>query len=513
MLGDSLKIVNNILSIKDIAAFTPQLHLLVWSIAILLLSVFIKDKLKRMHISFYLSIIGILFSIWSYIKLVRVESIYTGGGITFFNGLFKLDGITMFFYGIFLITGLLTVFLSKKFLDEESYFESEYYALLLLSMMAMMCMAGSNDLIGIYISLEFMAISIYVLVGYFKRQLRSTEGAIKYFILGAFSSGLLLFGMSIIYGITGTTGLDVIFKKIAASNLVYSEPLLILSMFLILAGMGFKVAAVPFHMWCPDAYEGAPTPITGFMSVAPKAAGFAIFLRLFMSLFKPITFQYVSILALLSIVTMTVGNIIAVKQTNIKRLLAYSSISHAGFVLMGLLARNEFAVKSIGMYLLCYLFMNIGAFSIVIVMRRKNIVGEELDDYKGLIHTHPVIASFMTVFLLSLAGIPPTAGFVAKYFVFSAVIKEFLRTNDRLLLYVAIIGAINAVVALYYYFRIVKRMFMGDPTKESEEKVAINLFSGATLGITFFFTIFIGIYAEPFIRFANLMGKSLKALF
>ncbi len=512
MLGDSLKIVNNILNIKDIAAFTPQFQLLIWGIAILFLSVFVKEKAKRMNISFYLAIIGILFSGWSYLKLVEVKSIYSNGGMVFFNGLFKLDGITIFFYGIFLITGLLTIFLSKRFLDEESYFESEYYALLLLSIMAMMCMAGSNDLIGIYISLEFMAICIYVLVGYFKRQLRSTEGAIKYFILGAFSSAMLLFGMSVIYGITGTTGLSEIFKKVTTAN-NFSEPLLVMSMLLVLVGMGFKVAAVPFHMWCPDAYEGAPTPITAFMSVAPKAAGFAIFLRLFISLFKPITFDYVSVLALLSIVTMTVGNIIAVKQTNIKRLLAYSSISHAGFVLMGLLARNEFAVKSIGMYLLCYLFMNIGAFSIVIVMRRKNIVGEELDDYKGLIHTHPVIASFMTVFLLSLAGIPPTAGFVAKYFVFSSVIKEFLRTNDRLLLYVAIIGAINAVIALYYYFRIVKRMFMGEPTEVSKEKVAVNIFSGASLGITFFFTIFIGIYAEPFIRFANLMGKSLKAFF
>ncbi len=513
MLGDSLKLVNNILGIKDIAAFSPQIQLLIWGTAILLLSVFVKDKKSRMNISFYFSILGVFFSSWSYIKLLKLDGIYDGEGLQFFNGIFKLDGITIFFYGIFLLAGLLTILLSKRFLEEESTFESEYYSLLLLSIMAMMCMAGSNDLIGIYISLEFMSISIYVLVGYLRKQLRSTEGAIKYFILGAFSSGLLLFGMSFIYGMGGTTNLTQLFRILTGGKSAISEPLLILSMLLILAGMGFKVAAVPFHMWCPDAYEGAPTPITAFMSVAPKAAGFVIFIRLFFSLFKTITYEYVSVLALLSIVTMTVGNVIAVKQTNIKRLLAYSSISHAGFILMGLLARNEFALKSIGMYILCYLFMNIGAFAIVIVMRRKNIIGEELDDYKGLIHTHPVMASFMTVFLLSLAGIPPTAGFVAKYFVFSTVIKEFLKSGDRLLLYVAVIGAINAVIALYYYFRIVKRMFMGEPSKESEEKVAVNVYSGLSIGVTFFFTLFIGMYAEPFIKFANLIGNSFRSLF
>jgi NADH-quinone oxidoreductase subunit N len=322
---------------------------------------------------------------------------------------------------------------------------------------------------------------------------------LKYFILGAFSSALILFGMSLLFGLSGTTNLEAISAAVT-SQAALNKPLLLLAMLMILAGLGFKVAAVPFHMWCPDAYEGAPTPVTAFISVAPKAAAFAIFIRLFMFLFQPLASEYTAFLGLLSILTMTLGNILAVKQTNIKRLLAYSSISHAGYLLMGLMVREYIGMQAIGVYLVCYLFMNIGAFTVVVVMRRRGIGGEELDDFSGLIYTNPFIAACMVIFLLSLAGIPPTAGFIAKYWVFGTVIKSYLATYDRLFLYVAVAGALNAVVALFYYFRIVKRIFMGD--ERPIPPLALGIGARLALGLTLGATLFIGLFPEPAIRMA-----------
>ena len=491
-----------IVPFAELARIGPELILLIWSCAILLVMVFIKDKPATRFVPCAFALAGIAFAGASYFQQAAafVGNAHPEGIHYVFNRMYSLDGLALFFKGIFLAAGFLTVLIAPRFLREEKAPGAEFFSLILLSIAAMMFMAGAADLITIYISLEFMAISVYVLVGYLKFEPRSTEASLKYFILGAFSSALILFGMSLVFGLSGATNLEALYAALT-TQAALNKPVLVLAMLLILAGLGFKIAAVPFHMWCPDAYEGAPTPVTAFMSVAPKAAAFAIFIRLFMFLFRPLVVEYVSFIGLLSILTMTLGNVLAVKQTNIKRLLAYSSISHAGYLLMGLMVREYIGIQAIGVYLVCYLFMNIGAFAIVVVMHRKNIGGEELDDYSGLIYTNPFIAACMAVFLLSLAGIPPTAGFIAKYWVFGAVIKSYLATYDRLFLYVAVAGALNAVVALFYYFRIVKRIFMGE--ERPIPPLALGLGARVALGVTLAATLFIGVFPEPVIRMAS----------
>jgi len=491
-----------IVPLRELIQIAPEIILTIWSTAILLGMVFIRDRAISRKASYAFAILGVLLAgvAWLQQALVFMASAHPEGIHYAFNRMYSLDGLCLFFKGVFLVSGLLVILISQRFLDEERAPRAEFYGLLLLSMTAMMLLGGSSDLITIYINLEFMAISVYVLVGYLKFQPRSTEASLKYFILGAFSSALILFGMSLIFGLTGTTNLEAIYNALSGPA-VAGRPLLVLAMLLMMTGLGFKVAAVPFHMWCPDAYEGAPTPFTAFMSVAPKAAAFAIFLRLFMFMFKPLFVEYVSLLGLLSIVTMTVGNILAVKQTNIKRMLAYSSISHAGYLLMGLMVREYIGVQAIGVYLVSYLFMNIGVFAVVVFMRRREIAGDNVEDYTGLMQSHPGLAISMTVFLLSLAGIPPTAGFIAKYWVFATVIKAYLASYDRLFFWAALAGALNAVVALYYYCRIIRRMFMSEAREILPP--ALSLGSRIALGLTLAGTLGIGLYPEPVIRIAN----------
>ena len=491
-----------ILPLKDLVTIAPAIILLVWSTAILIGLVFVRSGRLHRAAPFYFALTGLALAGIAYFQLAGIfASLPHPEGVHYtFNQMYSLDGLTLFFQGVFLATGFLAVLISPRFLDEENAASPEYYALILLSVTGMMLLAGAADLITLYICLEFMAISVYILVGYLKTQSRATEASLKYFILGAFSSALILFGMSLVFALTGTTNLEAIHGALKTVG-DGGQPLLVLALILFLAGLGFKIAAVPFHMWCPDAYEGAPTPITAFISVAPKAAGFAIFIRLFMFLFQPLTAEYVSLVGLLSIVTMTVGNVLAVRQTNVKRLLAYSSISHAGYLLMGLMVREFLGLQAIGVYLVGYLFMNLGAFAVITFMRRERIGGEDIEDFSGLIHAHPVVAAAMAVFLLSLAGIPPTVGFIAKYWVFGAVIKAYIATTDRLFLYVAVAGALNAVVALFYYFRIVKRMFMGDAV--TRPPLALGLPARIALGLTLAGTLFLGLYPDPAIRFAG----------
>lgn len=496
-----------ILKLSDIATISPEMQLLIWGCAILLAMVFLREKERYDWVPFLFALVGLGASGISLVQqcLDYVASGQPEGLTASFNHAYTLDGASLFFKAIFLSAGFLTVLISHRFMREEKANPSEFYAILLIGISAMMFLAGGMDLITLYISLEFMAISVYILVGYLKKQPRATEASLKYFVLGAFSSGLLLFGLSFIYGLAGTTNLPRLYEVLNGAGDL-NRQILSMALFLVMAGVGFKIAAVPFHMWCPDAYEGAPTPFTAFMSVAPKAAGFALFMRLFLFVFKPVEPLYVSLLGLLSIVTMTMGNILAVRQTNIKRMLAYSSISHAGFILMGMMVRDQMGLQAIGVYLACYLFMNIGAFAVVVLMNRQGTAGEELDDYNGLVHRHPAIAVCMIIFLLSMSGIPPMAGFLAKYWVFSCVIKNYLATNDRLFLWVAVAGALNAVVALYYYFRVVKRMFMGEQT--GPESLALSPANVLALALTVGGTLLLGLYPDPLIQFASWIGRS-----
>jgi NADH-quinone oxidoreductase subunit N len=348
---------------------------------------------------------------------------------------------------------------------------------------------------------ELMAISTYILVGFFKKERRSNEASMKYFLLGAFSSGIILYGMSLLYGVTGSTYLVEIGRSLGK---VENQSLAYLALFMMIAGFCFKIAAAPFHQWAPDAYEGAPTGITAFMSVAVKAAAFAVFFRVFFVAFGEMREVFLWVLAFIAILTMTWGNVAAVTQNNVKRLLAYSSISHAGFVLMGLVAGGELGVTASAVYLAIYAAMNLGTWTILILLRRKDISGEEIEDFNGLFFKRPGIAVLMLVFLLSLAGIPPLGGFIAKYFVFAAVIKAAFAAagpSGTLLIWLAVVGAGNAVVALYYYLRIVVAMFI----RSDYQPARLSFSAGIVLAlvITGFLTILMGVYPQPFIELAR----------
>jgi NADH-quinone oxidoreductase subunit N len=337
-----------------------------------------------------------------------------------------------------------------------------------------------------------MAIATYVLVGFLRSSTRSNEASLKYFLLGSFSSGILLYGFSLLYGIAGSTRFEAIRDALQQRSL--TDPLVLMALAAVLAGMFFKIAAVPFHQWTPDAYEGAPTSITAYMSVAVKAASFAMMVRLFMLALWPLRPHWVVIMSVVAALTMTVGNIAAITQSNVKRLLAYSSISHAGYILLGLIAANETGMIAIPIYLLVYTFTNLGVWAIVVALRRKDIIGEHIDEMSGLFFRHPVSALLMLVFLLSLAGIPPTAGFIGKYFLFAAAIE----TGHNVL---AVIAVLNAAISIFFYLRIVVAMFMRD----ASEKTGLDLSPGvmAVMAVSFLFTMWIGLYPDPFIAMAR----------
>jgi len=372
---------------------------------------------------------------------------------------------------------------------------------MLLSVAGMMCMAAGFDIVLIFIGLELMAISTYVLVGFLRRDRRSNEAALKYFLLGAFSSGIFAYGLSLLYGLTGTTNLAGIHQQLL--HRVFDpqyRPVAIIALATTLTGLLFKIAAIPFHQWAPDAYEGAPTSITGFMSVAVKAAGWAMLLRILLVGLSPMRSVWVPILVFVSIATMTGANFAALTQTNTKRLLAYSSIAHVGYMLLGLVAGtvtepNADGIKGILIYLLVYTFMNLGAFAVITSLRHRNIAGDDLDDLNGLYSRAPVEAVLMLVFMLSLAGIPPLAGFLGKYFIFLSLIE----TKHYVL---AALGVLYSVFGLYYYLKIANAMFMRQPEK-GEERLSVSLAMRVALGVTGLATLYIGVNPEQFIRAVN----------
>ena len=349
-------------------------------------------------------------------------------------------------------------------------------------------------MLNIYIGLEVMSISIYILTGFKRSKLISNEASLKYFLLGAFATGFLLYGISIVYGSTGTINLKQIACFITSKGGV-SDPLLLLGIGLIIVGLGFKVASVPFHAWVPDVYEGAPTAITAFMSVGPKAAGFAAFLRIFMTAFGSTHYEWQKIIFILAVMTMTIGNVVAIAQTNIKRMLAYSSIAHAGYLLIALVAANNMGVSGTLFYILSYTFMNIGAFAIVIVLSQKGDEFIQINDYAGLGFKHPLLAIAMTLFMLSMAGVPPMAGFIGKFYIFSAAIKSGYVG-------LAVIGVINSVISVYYYLRITVIMYMKEPTREFSP-LTISPLIVAAIVISVVGTLQLGIFPSKVMEIAQ----------
>jgi NADH-quinone oxidoreductase subunit N len=431
----------------DLRPVTPELIMTATAVISLLLELMFKNKGIIAFISIAAAALVLYFMPTSY-----GETFYADG-----SSMFISDSYSTYFKVIFIINLVLTILISLRYIQRQKAEYGEYYSLLLFATSGMMLMASAKDLIILYLGLELMALSTYILAGIKRHDIKSNEAAIKYFLLGGFSSALLLYGISLLYGLTTTTDIYKIASLLQNSN-TSSLPLL-LSMILITVAFSFKIAAAPFHMWAPDVYEGAPTSVTAFMSVGPKAAGFAVIGRVFFEAFKSIQTDWTWMLIGIAILTMAVGNILAIVQTNIKRMLAYSSIAHAGYMLLGIIAGTQEGLDAIKMYLLIYAFMNMGAFAIVILLER----GEEIKDYEGLAKSSPLIAALMLVFMFSLTGIPPTAGFIGKFNIFMAAVKAGYT-------WLVVIAVIFSAVSAYYYLRIVMNMYM----RELKEKAVIH---------------------------------------
>ena len=471
----------------------PMIVLTLFSLGILCLDLFLPAQLKQY--SSVPALLGLLVAGYATLQIQRVLPA-NGGSLHAFFGSIVLDPFAVYFFYLFLVGTAVAILISIRYMEIERENHGEFYALLLFALIGMMCLAAGNDFVLIFIGMELMAISSYILVGFLRSNKRSNEAALKYLLLGAFSSAIFAYGLSLFYGLSGSTNLgevaNALGQRIAANP---KDPLVVLALLMTLTGMLFKIAAVPFHMWAPDVYEGAPTSVTGFMSVSVKAAGWAMLLRVLLFGLYPLRDLYVPLIIFVALVTLTAGNLAAITQTNTKRLLAYSSIAHVGYMLLGLVASdgvtNSTGIKGILFYLLAYTFMNLGAFSVLTSLRRRKIVGDNIEDIAGLIHKAPVEAILMLIFLLSLAGIPPLAGFYGKYFIFLSL----METGHYVL---ATVAVLYAVIALYYYLKIANAMFMGKSTSEEPVSAppAMNIalyFSGAA-------TVVIGLFPNIFIQ-------------
>jgi len=472
-----------------------MVELTIFALGILLIDLMIPKGWK--WINAVGAFVGVLFAagcVW------QIQTMSPKGAIGFYNSLL-VDHFALYFWYLFLAGAGITIIASVRYLEIEDEHHGEYYALLLLSVVGMMCMAAGIDIVLIFIGLELMAISTYILVGFLRRDRRSNEAALKYLLLGAFSSGIFAYGLSLFYGIAGNTNLRDIARAVSAQN--PHNPVVIIALLTTMVGLLFKIAAVPFHQWAPDAYEGAPTSITGFMSVAVKAAGWAMLLRILIFGLLPLRSVYTPVIIVVAIATMTGGNLAALTQTNTKRLLAYSSIAHVGYMLLAFVAMGTSPIggaafydgfKGILIYLLVYTFMNLGAFAVITSLRQRNLIGDEIDDLAGLYKRAPVEATLMLLFLLSLAGIPPAAGFLGKYYIFLSLIE-----SQHYVL--ACLGVVYSLFGLYYYLKVANSMLMRAPMET--EKLPVSIGMRFAVGITALATIVIGIYPEPFIRSVN----------
>jgi NADH-quinone oxidoreductase subunit N len=374
-------------------------------------------------------------------------------------GVVVADNFALFITGTLIVVGVLSLAISGPIVEREGLPAGEYYALMLFSLAGMMLMAMASDLLVIFLALEVLSLGVYVLTGIRRDEPTATEAAFKYFLLGAFSSAFFLYGIAFAYGVAGSTRLDRI-GSVMAAQAMSPTPLQLLAMALLLVGFAFKVSAVPFHMWTPDAYEGAPSPVTGFMSTGVKAAAFAAFARVFLSALEPLRGQWSAALQLIAIATMVVGTVVGVTQSNVKRMLAYSSIAHAGYLLVALISANDVGKGAILFYLLTYAVTNLGAFGLIGLLERGDGVGDRVSDYAGLWNVRPGLAALMTIFLLSLGGFPPLAGFIAKWYVFTAAIKAGYT-------WLAIVGVLTSVISVFFYLRIVVMMYMTSASSAS----------------------------------------------
>jgi len=480
------------MSLSDLLLLLPEMLLTFW-ICLILVVDFAFPRLPKEQLA-YLSIGGLAITLGC-LAWFDVTGI-TG---TLFANMFVVDRMALFFKMLIVLATILVTIASIEYVHHFTFFRGEYYFLVAMSALGMMFMASANDLLSVFVTLEFSTFGFYVLVAYLREDAASNEAGLKFFILGVFAAGLLAYGISLVYGETG----KLVFSDMTSAQ---ATPGLIIGYLLIFAALGFKIGAVPFHSWIPDTYHGSPTPVTAFLSIAPKGAAFAILLRMFyvaIASFKP---TWVLMLVAASILSMTYGNIVAIAQKNIKRLLAYSGIAQIGNVLIGLAAGTKMGSDAILFYLLTYLFANLGAFAIVIAVSQA-IGSDEIEDYSGLGRRSPFLAFAMLIFLLSLAGVPPLAGFIGKIYIFVAAIKEGLYT-------LITVGLINIVISMYYYLIVVKKMYIIEPHDPSPVSISGPMKAVVYVGLAG--TLAIGIYPQPVIdwvvaatlMFSNIAGPA-----
>ena len=473
-----------------------MVELTIFALGILLIDLMVPRGWKWINaVGAFVGVVFAALCVW------QIQATLPPRGLFGFYNSLLVDRFAIYFWYLFLAGAAIAILGSVHYLDVEDEHHGEYYSLLLLSVVGMMCMAAGIDIVLIFIGLELMAISTYVLVGFLRRDRRSNEAALKYLLLGAFSSGIFAYGLSLFYGISGGTNLAVIARAVSAQSA--HNPVVVIALLATMVGLLFKIAAVPFHQWAPDAYEGAPTSITGFMSVAVKAAAWAMLLRILIFGLFPLRSVYTPVIVIVAIATMTGANFAALTQTNTKRLLAYSSIAHVGYMLLAFVAMGTSqpgspafldGFKGILIYLLVYTFMNLGAFAVITSLRQRNVIGDELDDMAGLYQRAPVEATLMLLFLLSLAGIPPAAGFLGKYYIFLSLIESQHYG-------LASLGVLYSLFGLYYYLKIAISMLMRSPMETGRLPVSIGM--RCAVGVTALATIVIGVYPEPFIRSVN----------
>ncbi|TKT79088.1 NADH-quinone oxidoreductase subunit NuoN [Aquamicrobium sp. LC103] len=464
---------------------TPELILAIGAMALLMVGVFSGERANTTVTGLA---VAILIGVGGWMLL------FTGHGEAF-GGAFVSDPFARFMKLLSLLGSVVTLVMSVGFAKAEKFDKFEFPVLILLSTLGMMLMISANDMLTLYLGLELQSLAIYVLAAINRDSLRATEAGLKYFVLGALSSGMLLYGISLVYGYTGSTSFETIAGALSGAERQLG---LVFGLVFVLAGLAFKISAVPFHMWTPDVYEGAPTPVTAFMAAAPKMAAMAMLVRVTMGAFEPIALDWQQIVVFISIASMLLGAFAAIGQRNIKRLMAYSSIGHMGYALVGLAANTEAGVRGVAIYMLIYLVMTLGTFAFILAMRRKEGNIEQIDDLAGLSNTNPMMATILTILMFSLAGIPPLAGFFAKWYVFMAAINAELYT-------LAVIGVLASVVGAYYYLRIIKIMWFDEPVGGFQPMAGeLRL----VLGLSGAFVLFYVLIGGPVGRMAEAAAKS-----
>ena len=460
----------------DLVTALPELILACMGMALLMFGVYRGNRSTPT--------VGLL-AVLTLVAAFALFSFGPRGGGHAFGGLFVSDDFADFMKILVVISSIAAIVMSLRYIEREGMARFEFPILMLFATLGMLMMVSANDLISLYLGLELQSLSLYVVAAFRRDSLRSTEAGLKYFVLGALSSGMLLYGASMIYGFAGTTNFDDLARVFAALHGEAPAVGLIIGLVFLSAGLAFKISAVPFHMWTPDVYEGAPTPVTAFFATAPKVAAMALFTRVLMGPFADLAGQWQQIIVFISIASMVLGAVAAIAQTNIKRLMAYSSIGHIGYALVGLAAGTEDGVRGIAIYMAIYIFMNMGTFACILCMRQKERMVEGIEDLKGLSRTNPMMALALTIFMFSMSGIPPLAGFFGKFYVFMAAVDAGLYT-------LAIIGVLSSVVAAFYYVRIVKYMYFDEPAEAFDRPIGREMaliLTATSLVILLFFVV------------------------